>query len=158
VNLLRYAGFRSGIAVCCLLFTSLLACSPTTPGSSSVPQVAYVGELGVRDGGFLSGEPCGPPCFWGIVPGETTEAEAIQILKAVLGGVFEKCTVYNYEPRGIGCFRPNLGIEFRKGTDIVDGVGFRPSDRITLEDVIAKHGEPDALYATADGIPSTPRQ
>jgi hypothetical protein len=138
------------VMVCCLLLGLLVACTPRVPGTGA-------GAPAIGDGGFLSGEPCGPSCFWGIVPGVTTEAEATQILKA--RGLIEKCEAYDNEAesgsRGIYC-RINTGIGFRRGTDIVDSVGFLPFHRITMEDVIAKYGKPNAVWVTRIGIPEYP--
>lgn len=150
MSLLRYAAFRNSGAVCYLLLISVLACTPIIPSGSK--------DLEVGDGGFLSGDPCGPPCFWGIVPGVTTEAETMQIFKA--RGLFEKCETYNNEAesgsRGLSC-ASSVGIVFRRNTDIVEEVGFKPSSRITVEDVIAEYGEPDFVLVTRTSIPEYPR-
>lgn len=120
-------------------------------------------EAGDRHWGWggLSGEPCGPPCFWGIVPGQTTEAEAIAILQA--RGVFTQCEVYVRETygcvRGIICPRsppPSFGISLSCEHNLVEGVSFGPSVKITVQDVIAKYGNPAGVLITLDGIPEKP--
>jgi hypothetical protein len=111
----------------------------------------------IADGGFLSGEPCAPPCFWGIVPGNTTEAEAKQILQTK--GLSQGCKAYDNEARsgtrGINC-QFIMNISFQLGTDIVYAVGFRPSQKITVEDVITKYGKPDSVSVLPSGIPEDP--
>jgi hypothetical protein len=138
---LRYAGCsRGGVIVCSLFLGLLVACTRGIPGIGS-------GALEIGDGGFISGEPCGPPCFQDIIPGVTTEAEAMQILQTE--GLCRKYTRYDHEAasggRGIVCTSSDLEIAFQPGTDIVDAVGFRPSQTITVGDVIATYGEPDTV-------------
>ncbi len=47
-------------------------------------------------------------------------------------------------------------INFKNNSNIVDGIGFRISQKITLVDVVRKYGEPTALWVTPDGIPEIP--
>jgi len=133
-------GCVRGIGVLVALLLTLSACVPATP------------TLDIGDGGFLSGEPCGPPCFWGIVPGQTKEAEVLEILQK--RGILEACEGFNKETeggsRGIKC-GSQLVIGFNKGSDLVAGVGFSPSD-ITVQEVIAKYGEPSGIYLGVIGV------
>jgi hypothetical protein len=111
----------------------------------------------IQDGGLVSGEPCGPPCFWGIVPGETTEGEALEIVPNALNR--QNCRVYNNEAgsglRGISCDN-QIGLNFVRGTDVVGGIAFSPSDSLTVGDFVAMHGDPDAALVTALGLPENP--
>ena len=51
------------------------------------------------DGGLLAPEDgCQPPCFWGIVPGTTTEAVANEALESKLP--LSKCESYDNEAQG----------------------------------------------------------
>lgn len=102
------------------------------------------------DGGFLSEKPCGPPCFYGITPGVTTKSEAEEILKQ---NSFS-CTFFDYTPggkQGYMCSWGDVGLD-DKG-NIVTGVTFRTSSKITLQKVIDKYGEPDVV---GTGIVSLP--
>jgi len=133
---------RMGVYLVVLL--SLSACIPAIPATP---------RLDIGDGGFLSGEPCGPPCFWEIVPGQTTEAEVIEILQR--RGIYAICETWNSESegarRGISC-GSRLVISFEQGGDVVAGVGFSPSLSITVEDVIAKYGEPELVEVGGLGV------
>jgi hypothetical protein len=130
--------WRIGIFLVILL--TLSACVPATP------------TLDVGDGGFLSGEPCGPPCFWGIVPGQTMEAEVMEILQE--RGVFKVCRAHDREAeggiRGIIC--PQFAVGFRRGGNVVDDVVLWPSTPITAEEIIAKYGEPEFVKVGGLGI------
>ena len=132
-------------AVACLLLVFLLA-SGCLPSNVSL-------EPDIKDGGFLSGEPCGPPCFLSIVPGATRETQAIQILTAT--GLYQNCFVYNHEAesglRGIIC--SHVGIAFYRGADVVGSVGFDSSQSLTVGEVIAKYGKPDAITVGTMGTP-----
>ena len=99
----------------------------------------------LKDGGFLSGEPCGPPCFLGITPNVTTEEQAVQILKAK--GLYRNCHIFNNEDesglRGAAC--ADVEIAYYRSSDLVGSISFSPSQPITVEMVIAKYGNPDAV-------------
>lgn len=151
---------------------NLISPTPTIP-RTRVPRTTATSTLPILvigDGGLLSGEPCGPPCFWGIEPGKTTQSEAFQILTKL--DVMKACESYDYfenltnewiggwacqskfdyrfeKPRG-------FGVSFRKSTGIVDNVGFVPTIPITLQDVIAKHGFPDVVVVLDNGLPEYP--
>jgi hypothetical protein len=130
------SAFKSNIIVCFLFLSLLAACVPSVTGINT-------GAPEIGDGGFLSREPCGPPCFWDIIPGVTTEAEAIQILQS--RGLFQKCEAFAHSGgRGITC-PSGIEIVFQQEMDIVGVVGFQLSQAITIEDVIARYGEPDAV-------------
>ncbi len=151
-----------------LIFSSLISCvtSPATITETTITETAIAETIltdstiidkttGIGDGGFLSGEPCGPPCFLGIIPGYSTEIQVVEILRE--NGLF--CTSYDTEERGgsrgIHCpFGLNIG--FKPDSDIVRGLGFRPSNEITIEEVISKIGEPDGLLVYPGGIPEAP--
>lgn len=130
------ASFGAGIVFCCLLFVALTACTPKIPGVGN-----HVSEIG--DGGFLSSEPCGPPCFWGIVPGVTLEAKAIKLLQSE--GLCGKYTTFDHSG-GLEVFcSSGVEISLQRGTDTVQVVIFRPSQTITVGDVITSYGEPDNI-------------
>jgi hypothetical protein len=137
-------GYTRGIAVCFLMLSGLTSCIPVIPATPT---------LDVGDGGFLSEEPCGPPCFWGIVPGETTEAEVVEILQE--RGVLETCEAFDNEAdggsRGIKC-GSRIVISFERGDDGVQGVGFNPTSMITVQEVVAKYGEPEGVKVGALGV------
>jgi hypothetical protein len=104
----------------------------------------------IGEGGFLSGEPCGPPCFLGIVPNVTKEVEVVQILQQK--GLYKNCSFVNNETesgvRGFNCSN-GVGVTFFRGIDIVGIVGFDPPPQLTPELVIAKYGEPDAVMVSS---------
>lgn len=127
----------------CITFSILLfACS--TPISTPTPY-PYLG-----DGGFLSGETCGPPCFFGIMPGMTTMDQAITILKSE--GLYQDCYMYDNSShggaRGLACGSA-LWFGFQNG-DVVENVSFRPSPTINVSDVIRKYGEPDIVDVSSN--------
>jgi hypothetical protein len=135
---LRGCMWRIGIFLVILL--TLSACVPATP------------TLDVGDGGFLSGEPCGPPCFWGIVPGQTTETEVIEILREK--GAFEVCEAFDREAQGgtRGIICPRFAVGFKRESNVIDDIVFRPSIAITAEEIITKYGEPELVEIGGLGV------
>ena len=136
-------GYTRGIVACSLMLLSLTSCIPAMPVTPM---------LDIGDGGFLSEEPCGPPCFWGIVPGETTEDQVVEILQET--NVFETCEMFDREDeggyRGMKC-GSRVFIGFERGGDLVTGVGFNPSS-ITVQDIVEKYGEPEGVTVGGLGV------
>lgn len=99
----------------------------------------------IGDGGLLSGEPCGPPCFWGIEPGKTTYLESIEVLTKM--GLYNMCRTTEIPEVGeifLGC--PSFaGITFRQTDMVVESLGFEVDPPIELQDIIIKYGPPDAV-------------
>ena len=110
----------------------------------------------IADGGFLSADPCGPPCFWTLVPGITTTEETMVMLDAM--NIADECSPYDNSEeagtRGLICSPVvELSISFRLDEDIVNGVGFHPSQTVTVEEIIERYGEPDAISVEYSGLP-----
>jgi len=139
------------IAICGILSLLLSSCH------SKVVQTPP--NIKINDGGVLSDEPCGAPCFWGIVPGITTKDQVIAIFEE--RKIFQDCEFFDYSQtrgeRGINC-KPRIYISFQKNADIVSGLGFRPDQEILVGEVIAKYGNPDAVLVTLQGIPEKPQR
>lgn len=137
------------LCLCILLLALLTACR--TDENNQLP------DLG--DGGFLTGDPCAPPCSWNIRPGETNEAGAKEILQIM--GIAEYCMPFNSEAesgtRGISC-DSTFGVSFAEGSDIVASIGIKPSQQIAMADVIVVYGNPDAVLVTLQGTPEEKQQ
>jgi hypothetical protein len=112
------------------------------------------GLFDIGDGGLLSGEPCAPPCFLGVIPGVTTEDEARDTLRN-RGVELQQCKEFNDGMEGgmhsIVCGHAFL-INFQFRSDVVDSVGFGPTLSLTVGDAIAKYGDPDAVVAVRLGL------
>lgn len=108
-------------------------------------------QLTVSDGGLISKTPCGPPCFWGITPGKSTEGEVVQLFEDKQ--IMKQCTRFYSEmengSRDFICgFK--ISVSFQKDKDLVESVGFRP-DNLTLGEVITMYGDPDAVLVLSGG-------
>jgi hypothetical protein len=115
----------------------------------------------IGDGGLLSGEPCSPPCFWGIEPGKTTQAEVLEILTSK--GIIDTCeTIDQYQfaiDKGIGGWwacPSSTSIEFWKVTGVVSAVEFEITPSIELQEIVAKYGFPDAVLIVNVGSTDYP--
>jgi hypothetical protein len=98
--------------------------------------------LDISDGGFISGEPCGPPCFWNITPDITTEDEALLVFKDYFN--IQNCDQWPEagSHQEIAC-NPVI-IQFSE-SGIVEHISYSPSQPISVEDAIKKLGEPNAI-------------
>jgi hypothetical protein len=130
-------GFSWVFAATAMIFVVVTLCNALRPEP--------IEAIEVGDGGFLSGDPCGPPCLWGIVPGQTREAQAIEILREY--DIFQSCKPLDSEAeggsRGLNC-GDRIFLGFATGTDLVDGIGLDPTG-LTVGDAIYRYGEPDAV-------------
>ena len=92
----------------------------------------YRKGLEIKDGGLLSGEPCGPPCFIGIIPGVTTEEQVYQIIKNQnLNALCEKDDkVARGGERGITCSNIFI-VTFANKSNLVNGLGYTILEIIT---------------------------
>lgn len=99
----------------------------------------------IGDGGFLSDKPCGPPCFFEIIPGTTSKEQAITLLQS--HELYLVCQEYDTRAeggtRGINCGSVDVGLQ--KDLDIVESIAFQPSQTITVNQVFAKYGKPSAI-------------
>ncbi len=135
-----FTGYARKIGVYSVILLSLVSC--TVEGLSPV-------EVG--DGGFLTGDPCSSPCFWGIIPGQMTEADVVEILQEK--GVYDSCKTWDRRSsggrKGIRCDE-SFAIDFTD--DVVQGIAFGPSSDITVQEVIAKYGGPEWAATYASGV------
>jgi hypothetical protein len=110
----------------------------------------------IKDGGFLSSIPCGAPCFYGLYPGLSTDIEAVNAI-SVNNDVFNSCEQYDDRVkggnRGYIC-NNNIGVVY--SDDLVGGVSFQPSSKITVNQAIEKYGSPDLVDSMIVSLPDKP--
>lgn len=128
------------------------ACSRTTAiVSTPMPQ----SQNTISDGGFLTKHPCGPPCFYGIVPGITTISAAREIMQNS-GTVFSHCESFDFSSeggkRGANCDYANLGFQ----NDVVSMVSFTPDIIIDMQAVLDNYGSPSLISVGIISLPDKP--
>jgi hypothetical protein len=151
-----------------LLLTGLLAaCQTSTPTATPTPKPLHrpvpgsttVVPLPIGDGGLLSKEPCGPPCFLGVVPDTTTYDEAIQILTDYQ--YWDDCEEWDTTEVG-----GTLGIEcsdtflfgLNEDNSYVTRIVYNPQQAITVQDLIDEFGEPAYLNVSVSGYEESIRE
>jgi len=115
--------------------------------------------LPIGDGGLLSKEPCGPPCFLGIVPDVTTYDETVQILTDYQ--YWDACEEWDtYEDTGTLGIRCSQTFSFYFDPDKshVYEVVFIPQQEITVQDLIDEFGEPAYLNVIVLGYEESIRE
>jgi len=112
------------------------------------------GYAAIGDGGFISGKPCGAPCFYHIIPGITSETEVEKLLLET--DVFSSCVKYDFTPSGgtagYRCSASNIGIN----EGLVTGIEFLPSTEITMREVFDKYGEPQKIIVNEESLSEYP--
>jgi hypothetical protein len=129
-----------------LLLVAASACS-SADGGLLTPTAEW-------DGGLLSQDPCGPPCYGGILPGTTSEQDAFAIANdsSFLG----PCTLHD-EPnqeRFLSCANAILVVD--RATSVVVQIGFKASQTTTLEELISLYGQPQYVHVGPVGVPESP--
>ena len=128
------------------------ACSRTTAVvSTPIPE----SQNTIADGGFLTKRPCGPPCFYGIVPGTTTVSQAGERMENS-GTMFSHCKPFDFSSmggrRGADCDYVNLGYQ----GDIVSMVSFSPDIVINMQAVLDNYGPPSLISVGIIALPDKP--
>lgn len=130
-----------------LFFMLLLALAVVVSACAPAPELRN--ENFLDDTSFVTGEPCGPPCWRGITVGETTWADALTIIEdddtlvdleeraaddsSILGAIWGQAD-------GDGCCQM-----YSEDGEIVDVLILQTAPQATLGEVVEIHGEPAYL-------------
>lgn len=106
-------------------------------------------DIDIGDGGLITKDPCGPPCFWNITPGVTTLAEVYQIIEEK--GIMDACEIE--EGDYIDC-RFVFTVYFSEKDDTVSMIDLNIQEqRLEMRDVINKMGPPNRVFTQRGEIP-----
>lgn len=145
----------SKLLVFTFLFMSLLLSACKTNRSLSSPD-AVSGELEeLVDKSLLTGEPCAPPCWYGIIPGKTSETDALGIVNGL--EFINRDTIMVHE--GVRGGTVSWQTVFDEDSSLVEGLSFDESGVVyqigmilrypmTLQGVIDVIGDPDGLMSS----------
>jgi len=119
------------------------------------------GEPPPLDRSLLTGEPCEPPCWQGLTPGESTLEEVNAWMRT--SGFVNTRTVYRSSLRRAGGERVGVSIywdstaggvgpgnHFTIHGDVLEDITIRPDYPITLEQIFERYGPPEKYVA---GLP-----
>lgn len=137
------------------LFVGLLLSACLAPVCNSREPTIISGELArLVDKSLLTGEPCAPPCWYGITPGITSDTEAVEILtklefvnpdsvdlkrsKSGEGTIAWRTIFTENESNMIGVFSDQHGIVYRID---IDELWYQ----VTLQELIDTLGEPSGI-------------
>jgi len=153
------ASRKSRISFFILLLLVLTACTtfqtgvqtrvPIAPAETPFPLAVPTPFIG--DGGMITGQPCALPCFFGIHIGGTSLEQVILILED--NGI----SSYSQDEEPKILCRNRIVVGVNKSTFIVDSIGYYPNITITVEEIILKHGAPDAIQVIPTSIPEAPK-
>ena len=137
-----------------MILIQLTACSKVS--ETPIPARPTAVDLQIGDGGLFSGNPCGPPCFFGIRPEITGYDEVIRILsdKQDLNYCKEFDNSKEGGSRGIKC-ADSYVISFDQAQSVVTSLGFTPVEEITVQEVVEVYGEPDNISVSTGGYAKT---
>jgi hypothetical protein len=134
---------RIAIPIVMVLVLFIAACAPTPPLRN---------DKYLHDDSFVSDDPCGPPCWRGITPGETSWEEALQIIND--DPTLAEPEVQDVEVEGEG-EESNAQAAIWSETEgelccqmatqdgeVVDSLWLLVAPDIRLGEIIEQHGEP----------------
>jgi len=142
--------------------TTRLVASVVAVAASLIAAAHGCGEPPPLDTSLLTGEPCEPPCWQGLVPGQSTAADAQHFLETsdLVDHVVEEAKqgyVYWQSPVGgarrnpVSVYRTN---SLRVGEDgVLEDIQVYLDYDFTLEQLLARYGPPDKLSAGPAGTP-----
>ncbi len=104
------------------------------------PQRTLVDDRFLEDTSLITGEPCAPPCWQSIVPGETSLAEALRIVSALDGIAVLQQSDQAFQfglPDAPPCCQVTADETLK-----VDAIILQFAPMMTMGDALAEHGEP----------------
>lgn len=104
------------------------------------PQPSLINERYLADTSLLTGQPCGPPCWQGIVPGQSTLAEALRIVEALDGIVVMQGAEQAFQFGNIDS-PPCCQISADE-TQNVSAIILQFAPEMTIGQALEQHGEP----------------
>jgi hypothetical protein len=111
---------------------------------------------------LLTGEPCEPPCWQGLTPGESTEQDVYEFVQTSelvdrCGGIF--CSDITTAAAGVigvsiqwGSTHGRGGGDFNIQDGVLEDMFIYPSYHLTLEDLIERYGPPDKFHVMVTGL------
>lgn len=104
------------------------------------PEQTLLDARFLDDSSFVSGEPCAPPCWQNIVPGETTLADALAIVESLEGIMVLQQADMAFQfgrPEAPPCCQISAG-----ESQVVDAIILQFAPDMTIGDAIDVYGEP----------------
>ena len=145
---LHALGIRLSVIVACCLLTACAA----PQCDRGIPDLLPGKTLGDVDTSLRSGEPCAPPCWQGLTPGESTATDAIDVLKSLsfvqedsilrrdLGALDRETIDWHSSVSNGGSGYIILNSEDKIASIVID-----LEYKLTLQELIDGLGEPDAF-------------
>jgi len=104
------------------------------------PERTLLDDRFLADTSLITGEPCAPPCWQNIVPGETTLAEALSIVSAM-----DAVSLRQQSEQAFQFGRPDAPPCCQISADAsqtVDAIILQFAPAMSMGDALAEHGEP----------------
>jgi hypothetical protein len=123
------------------------------------------GQPPSADWSLVTGEPCEPPCWQGLVPGQSTGADVEDFLetshlvdhvveRSEHGYVYWQSVVGGARRNPVSAYRTN---SFRVGEDgLLEHIRIYLDYDFTLEQLLRRYGTPDRMGAGPAGTPERP--
>ena len=122
------------------------------------------GEPPPLDMSLLTGEPCEPPCWQGLTPGDSTEEDVAEFIRATR--FVDTRTIYrgritrggevvgvSIQWRSTAARSRNVEINsFDIDTGVLDHITIHPDYDLTLERLIERYGPPEKYVANLRGV------
>jgi hypothetical protein len=116
------------------------------------------------DASLLTGEPCEPPCWQGLTPGESTENEVVEFIRATKyvdprtiyrGKVYRGGEVVGVSIQWRSTAAVSRSVEsnaFVIEDGLLESIVIYPDREVTLENVVERYGSPEKFRAFVAGF------
>lgn len=109
---------------------------------------------------IINDSTCSPPCLRNIIPGVTTQTEALNIVTA--NKVFGTCDLIDLTKQGgikyIHCKTYKRYINITFNDNRVDGIGIHPYPNYSLKKIIDRFGDPEWISCGLVNLPDYPKR
>lgn len=109
---------------------------------------------------FINDKTCTPPCLGNIIPGITTQTEALSIVS--VNKAFGVCNYVDMTNQGgikyIHCQSYKRSMNITLDDDRVDGIGIRPYPNYNLKTIIESIGYPNWISCGFVNLPDAPKR
>jgi hypothetical protein len=138
-------------------FTLILVIAIALVLSSSGPQADNLASLdpNLYDLSWLTGKPCGAPCWYGLEPGVSSREDSISKAKQIpfvdgntASPYYDSVSFHYKKPRD------SNSVQLIFKNDILNWIWFSPSYPVTFEQTVEKLGNPDGyeIWLTPGGL------
>jgi hypothetical protein len=118
--------------------------------------ISEINTPDIGDGGLITNDPCGPPCFWNITPGKTTIDEVFRVIEGK--EITEECETVKDEDKDNDYFicGNSFMIVYSEKNKTISNISLYLTQEINMKVIINELGPPDRVFSKVGELPDYP--